>query len=201
MNLREFLGAIRAHWITFVTVTLVVLGAGIAWLALSPLQYVSNAQLLVTLNGTTTANAYQNDSVVASRVNSYVALMTSDAVAQRVVDALKSPLSAKEMAATVTAVQVPNTAVIDIAAVAPSREQARRVAQTFAEEFVAYAASIESPTGEDAQRIQTAIVSSAGEPESRLGERIAVGGLVALAAIFIGAAAVWVRRDPRVRGH
>ncbi len=193
MNLREFLGAVKAQWITFVTTTLVVLGVGTAWLVLSPLQYVSNVQLLVTLNGTTTANAYQNDAVVASRVNSYVALMTTDAVAQRVVDALKSPLSAKEMAASVTAVRVPNTAVIDMAAAARSPGQARLVAQTFADEFVAYAASIESPTGEDDQKVQTTVVSSAGEPRSRVAEGAGLVALISLLAVLAGAAATWVR--------
>ncbi len=192
MNLKEFLGAVRAYWKLFATVTLTVLGAGIAWLVLSPLQYVSTAQLLVTLNGTTTATAYQNDSVVASRVNTYVALITSDAVSQRVVDRLGSPLSAPELAAAVTAVQVPGTAIIDIAAAAPSPEQARQVAQTFAEEFVSYAASVESPTGEDAQKVQTTIVSSASEPRSRLSEKLAIGGLISGAAMMIGFAAVWL---------
>lgn len=201
MTFKEFLGAVRAHWMIFTAVTLGVLGAGIAWLVLSPLQYVSTAQLLVTLNGTTTATAYQNDNVVASRVNTYVALVTSNAVSQRVVDKLGSPLSAGELAATVTAVQVPNTAIIDIAAAAPSPQQARQVAQSFAEEFVSYAASVESPTGEDAQKVQTTIVSAAGEPESRLGERIAIGGLIALAAVVTGAATVWVRSNPRDRRH
>ena len=69
MNLREFLSAVRTYWKTFAAVLIAVLGAGIAWLVLAPLQYVSHAQLLVSLNGTTTASAYQNDSVVASRVN------------------------------------------------------------------------------------------------------------------------------------
>lgn len=40
---------------------------GIGWLVLSPLQYVSSAQLLVSVNGTSTANAYENDNVVGCR--------------------------------------------------------------------------------------------------------------------------------------
>ena len=196
MNLKEFLGAIRTYWKTFAAVTLAVLAAGVAWMVLSPLQYVSTAQLLVSINGTTTANAYQNDSVVASRVNTYVALVTSDVVSQRVVDKLKSPLTAQQMSASVTAVQVPNTAIIDIAAAASSREQALQVAQTFADEFVAYADSIESPTGEDAQKIKTTVVSEASEPESRLGERIGIGVLIVAISLLTGLGAVWFEKTP-----
>ena len=193
MTFKQFLGAVRAHWVTFTAVTLAVLGLGIAWLVLTPLQYVSHAQLLVSVGGSATANAYQNDTVVASRMNTYLALLTSDAAGQRVVDKLGSPLTAKEMAATITAVQVPNSAIIDIAATAPSAEQARLVAQTVAEEFVGYVDSIEAPTGEDDQKVKVTVVSSANEPQSRVVEKVATGGAVAAIAVLLGAAAVWLR--------
>lgn len=193
MNLREFLGTVRVHWKTFAAVTLAVLALGIGWLVLAPLQYVSHAQLLVSVGGSATANAYQNDAVVASRVNTYLALLTSDAASQRVVDTLGSPLTATGLAATITAVQVPNSAIIDIATTAPSAEQARLVAQTVADEFVGYVASIEAPTGEDAQKVKVTVVSSASEPASRLVERIAIGAVIAVIAALSGATAVWLR--------
>lgn len=193
MNLKEFLGTVKVYWKTFAAVTVAVLAAGIAWLVLAPLQYVSHAQLLVSVGGSATANAYQNDTVVASRMNTYLALLTSDAASQRVVDKLGSPLSAKEMAATITAVQVPNSAIIDIAAAAPSAEQARLVAQTVAEEFVGYVDSIEAPTGEDDQKVKVSVVSSANEPQSRLVEKIAIGGGIGVIAVLLGAVAVWLR--------
>ena len=193
MTFKQFLGAVRVHWITFAAVTATVLGVGIAWLVLTPLQYVSHAQLLVSVGGTATANAYQNDVVVASRVNSYVALLTSDAASQRVVDKLGSPLSAKQMAATITAVQVPGTAIIDIAAAAPSPERAQQVAQTVADEFVGYVASIEAPTGEDGQKVQVTVVSAATEPQSRVVEKVATGGGIGVIAVLLGAVAVWLR--------
>ena len=194
MNLGEFLSTIRLYRKTFAATTLAVLALGAAWLVLVPLQYVSTAQLLVSLNGTTTASAYQNDDVVAGRVNSYVALLTSDVVNQRVVDKLGLAMSPEQLAGKVSAVQVPpNTAVIDIAVTDPSAGQARTIADTVASEFVAYTQSLESPTGEDAQKVQTSVVSAASEPRSRLLERIAIGGLIAILAVLAGAVAVWLR--------
>lgn len=194
MTLRAFLAQIRRYWKTFAAVVLAVLALGGAWLALSPLQYVSTAQLLVTLNGTTTANAYQNDTVVAGRVKSYVALMTSDTVSQRVVDKLGLPITPAQLAAKVSAVQVPpNTAVIDIAVTDPSPDQARRIADTVANEFVTYTQALESPTGVDAQRVQTTVVSQASQPRSRLAERIAIGALIGVLALLAGATAVSMR--------
>lgn len=202
MNLREFLDMTRLYWKTFAATCIVVLALGITWLVLSPLQYVSTAQLLVTLNGTTTANAYQNDDVVAGRVNSYVALLTSEVVSQRVVDKLGLKMSADQLGAKISAVQVPpNTAIIDIAATDPSAEQAQRIANTVAEEFVAYTQALESPTGVDAQKVQTQVVSAASAPRSRLAERIGISAMIGLLSLFAGAVAVWVRAatDPVIR--
>ena len=200
MNLREFLAMIRRYWKTFTAVLSMVLAIGGAWLLLSPLQYVSTAQLLVTLNGTTTANAYQNDTVVSGRVKSYVALLTSDVVSQRVVDKLGLKMSPAELSAKVSAVQVPpNTAIIDIAVADPSPEEARRIAGTVAEEFVGYTKALESPTGVDAQKIQTTVVSEASQPRSRIVERIAIAGLIVVLALLAGAAAVWIRATANQR--
>ena len=194
MTPREFLTLIKRYWKTFAAVFLTVLALGVAWLVLSPLNYVSRTQLLVTISGTSTANAYQNDTVVSGRVKSYVPLLTSDVVSQRVIDKLGLTMSPAQLASKVSAVQVPpNTAVIDIAVTDPSPERARQIAGTVADEFVAYTATLESPTGTDAQKVQTKIISQAGQPRSRLAERIAIGGLVGVLALLAGGVAVWIR--------
>lgn len=193
MNLREFLGAIRLYRKTFLATALAVLAVGIAWLVFVPLQYVSTTQLLVTINGNSTASAYQNDDVVSSRINSYVALLTSDVVSQRVVDKLGLKVSARDLAASVSAVQVPKTAIIDVAVSGSSPEGARRIAEAVGNEFVAYTAAIESPTGEDAQKVQTKVVSNASQPRSRIAESVLVGLLFAVLAALAGAVAVWIR--------
>jgi len=194
VNVREFLDTVRLYKSTFLAAFLTVLALGIAWLVLTPLQYVSRAQLLVSLNGASTANAYQNDNVVAGRVNSYVALLTSEAVSQRVVDKAGLTMSPAELATKVSAVQVPpNTALIDIAVSDPSPEQARRIAGTVADEFVVYTQALESPTGVDAQKVKTTVVSQASEPRSRLAERVTSGVLIVVLALLAGATAVWIR--------
>ncbi len=194
MNLREFLGTIRLYWRTFLATALIVLAMGAAWLLLAPLKYVSTAQLLVSVNGTTTANAYQNMDVVSSRVSSYVPLLTSDVVSQRVVDKLGLAMSPAELAAKVSVVQVPpSTAVINIAVRDRSPEQARRIADTLADEFVAYTAALETPTGADAQKVQTSVVSSASQPRFKWPELIGLAGLIIILAAVVGAASVWIR--------
>ena len=202
MNLKSFLAAVRLYWKTFVVVTVTVLALGLTWLLLTPTQYVSTTQLLVSIQGSTTAAAYQNDQVVAGRVNSYIALLTSDVVIQRVIDKLGLSLTAGELAAKVSATNVPpKTSIIDVAVTDESPEQARRLADTLAGEFVSYTDALETPTGEDGQKVHTTVVTAASEPHARLAERVVLGVLVALAALLLGAVAVWIRSltDPVVR--
>jgi capsular polysaccharide biosynthesis protein len=202
VDLKTFLAAVRLYWRTFVVVTATMLALGLAWLLLRPTQYVSTTQLLVSIQGSTTAAAYQNEDVVAGRVNSYTALLTSDVVSQRVIDKLGLALTPPELAAKVSATNVPpRTSIIDVAVTAESPEQARRLADTLAAEFVSYTDALETPTGEDGQKVHTTVVTAAGEPHSRLAERVLLGVLLALAALLLGAIAVWIRSltDPVVR--
>lgn len=194
MSFRLYVAAVRQYWMTFTLVTVAVFGLGVAWIVVSRDQYVSTAQLLVSLQGSTTAEAYQNDDVVEGRVNSYIALMTTDVVSQRVIDKLGLHMTPSELSAEISAVNVPpKTAVIDVAVADESRDRARQLAQTVAEEFVSYVNAIETPTGEGAQKVQTTVVTAASEPHQRTLERILLGLPVAAVALMAGGAAVWVR--------
>jgi capsular polysaccharide biosynthesis protein len=194
MDLKTFLAAVRMYWKRFVSVTVTVLALGVTWLVLTPTKYVSTMQLLVTIQGSTTAAAYQNEDVVSGRINSYIALLTSDVVSQRVIDKLGLPLTAPELAAKISATNVPpKTSIIDVAVTDESPEQARRLADTLGGEFVSYTDALETPTGEDGQKMHTTVVTAAGQPHSRLAERVLLGVLLAFAALLVGAIAVWTR--------
>lgn len=199
MTLRVFLAAVKRHWKTFAIAAGVVFAVGLTWLLLTPAKYVSTTRLMVSVEGSTTAAAYQNDGVVTGRINTYIALLTTDAVTQRVIDKLKLPESPHELAEQVNATNVPpRTSLIDIAVTDESAERARLIAQTLAEEFVKFADATETPTGEDAQKVHTTVVTAATAPQQQRAERVALGGLAALVALILGATAVWIRsaRDP-----
>jgi capsular polysaccharide biosynthesis protein len=194
LNLKTFLAAVGRYWKTFVVVTGVVFALGMVWIILTPAKFVSTTQLMVSIAGSTTAAAYQNDEVVAGRVNSYIALLTSDVVSQRVIDKLGLRMTAPELAAKISATNVPpKTAVIDVAVTDESPVRARLLADTLAHEFISYTEALETPTGEDGQKVHTIIVSSASEPRERRAERVILGALAALAALLLGSVAVWIR--------
>ncbi|GAA4471192.1 hypothetical protein GCM10023094_01450 [Rhodococcus olei] len=202
MNATTFVGAVRRHWILFTTVVVACVGLGVGASLLAPTRYVSTTQLLVSSHSGITATTYDDSSVVSGRVNSYVALLTSDAVNQRVVDALKLPESAKDLAANVNATIVPpRTAVIDVSVSDTSPDRARLVADTLAREFVSYTEALEAPAGVDGQRIQTTIVSTASDPRASVPGPWVFALLGLATGVVLGSVAVWIRTatDPIVR--
>lgn len=202
MTTKTFLAAVRQYWRTFAVVAVTVFALGLASILLAPAKFISTTQLLVSIDGSTTAAAYENDDVVAGRVNSYIALLTSDVVNQRVIDRLGLSLTAPELATKVSATNVPpKTAVIDVAVTAVSPAQARLLANTLATEFINYAKTLETPTGEDGQTVNTTVVTAASEPRGQPFARILLGALAAVTALVLGAVAVWIRSrtDPVVR--
>jgi capsular polysaccharide biosynthesis protein len=201
VDVKTYLATVGKYWKTFLVASVAVLAVGMTWLGLTPVQYVSTTQLLVSINGSTTASAYQNDDVATGRVSSYIVLLTSDVVSQRVVDKLHLPMTAPEFGAKVSATNVPpKTSIIDVAVTDESPVRARQLAETVAQQFIGYANALETPTGEDGQKVRTTVVTAASQPRSRVVERVALGVLVALAALLVGAVAVWVRARDRSMG-
>jgi capsular polysaccharide biosynthesis protein len=202
LSLKAYLAAVRRYWLTFILTTGVIFALGLTWLVLSPAKFVSSTQLMVSIEGFTTAAAYENDQVVERRINSYIPLLTSGVVTQRVIDKLNLPLTSAELAAKINATNVPpRTAIIDVAVTDESPERARRIAQTLASEFIRYTAALETPTGEDDQKVHTTVVTAASGAREDRGERVLLGVLAGLAALVVGAVAVWIRSrtDPIVR--
>ncbi|MEV6768610.1 Wzz/FepE/Etk N-terminal domain-containing protein [Nocardia sp. NPDC051030] len=202
MKLNQFVAQLGRYWATFGAVAGLVAAAGICLAVLSPPRYVSTTQLLVSIEGSTTASAYENDNVVTGRVTTYVALLTTDAVAQRVIDKLELSESPRDLAEQVSAAVVPpKTAIIDVAVTDSSADRARRIAATLGTEFIAYADALETPTGEDRQKVHTKVVTAASTPGSRLPGVLALAGLGIVAGLLLGAVAVSIRgrTDPILR--
>ncbi|WP_072812186.1 hypothetical protein [Rhodococcus zopfii] len=202
MRFDALLAELRPYRKTLLVVTVAVIAAGLAWLLLTPSRYVSTAKLMVSIEGSTTAAAYQNDEVVAGRVNSYVALLTSEVVGNLVVGALDLPMSARDVAGEVSATAVPpKTSLIDVSVTDEDPDRARLLADTVTREFVRYVDVLETPTGEDDQKVNTRIVSAASEPRQPWTERAGLAAAVVLLGPLLGAVAVWIRArtDPVVR--
>ncbi|ULN34672.1 YveK family protein [Mycolicibacterium smegmatis] len=194
MNLKSFVDAAQRFWSTYLLVAGMVLIIGAAAILMLPVTYVSSARLMVSIEGSTTAAAYQNEEVAIRRIRTYIPLLTTDAVTRRVIDKLGLPMTPPQLAAELSATNVPpKTSLIDIRVTDASPDRAELIANTVAREFVAYTAAIETATGEDSQKIHTTLVSDATPARRDPVERALLYLLAALAALLLGAAAVWIR--------
>jgi capsular polysaccharide biosynthesis protein len=194
LTLKAFGTAVRRYRWTFGLVVATVLAVGVISILLLPTKFVSSTRLLVSIQGSTTAAAYQNEDVANRRIRSYLPLLTSGVVTQRVIDKLGLPMTTDELAAKINATNVPpKTSLIDVEVTDGSPDRARQIATTLAAEFVAYTAAVETPTGEDSQKVTTTVVSAATAGRENRLQPVLLGVLAGIAALVLGAVAVWIR--------
>jgi capsular polysaccharide biosynthesis protein len=194
LTLKEFVTAVRRYRWTFGLVVAAVLVVGVISILLLPTKFVSSTRLLVSIQGSTTAAAYQNEDVANRRIRSYIPLLTSEVVNQRVIDKLGLPMTTDELAAKINATNVPpKSSLIDVEVTDGSPDRAQQIAKTLAAEFVAYATAVETPTGEDSQKVTTTVVSTATAGRENRLQPVLLGLLAGLAALVLGAVAVWIR--------
>jgi capsular polysaccharide biosynthesis protein len=193
-TLKAFVAAVRRYRLTFLLVSGAVFVLGLTTILLLPGKFVSSTRLMVSVEGSSTAAAYQNGEVATRRVSTYIPLLTSGVVTQRVIDKLGLPLTSSELAAEIDVANVPpKTSLIDIEVTDGSPDRARRIADTLASEFISYAASLETPTGEDSHRVDTTVITAATEGRENPLVSVLLGVLAAIAALLLGAVAVWIR--------
>ena len=199
MTLRVFLAAVKRHRKTFAITATAVFAVGLIWLLLTPAKYVSTTRLMVSVEGSTTAAAYQNDEVVAGRINTYIALLTTDAVTQRVIDKLKLPESPQELA------EQGERDDCSTAHVTHRHCGHRRIGRPRTLDRTDARRRIHQVCRRDGDADRRRRSEGAHNrrdrrdgPAQQRAERVALGGLAALAALILGAAAVWIRsaKDP-----
>ena len=201
MTLSSVVRMLRLRWRTFVIVVVVCAIVGFVVALIVPNRYLSSVQLLVTAKGSSTAQSYQNMEIETARATSYLALLRSEVVDQRVVDDVDLPYSAQTLSDRINAAIVPKTTIIDVQVAGDTADQARAAADSLAKQFVAYTKAIEEPTGSDDQRVQTTIVGTATDPVRERPGAWVFGLLGALIGVVLGVAAAWIRSrtDPIVR--
>ncbi|MFY2791572.1 polysaccharide biosynthesis tyrosine autokinase [Rhodococcus sp. MALMAid1271] len=146
MEIQDYLKILKARWIIIaVTVVVAILGALGASLLTTP-QYESSARMFVsTSGGASVSDTYQGNLFSQQRVASYSELVTSEALAARVLDVLPLNLTPAQLAAKVKASSTPDTVLFDITATDASPARARDIANAMASELTAQVRELETP--------------------------------------------------------
>jgi succinoglycan biosynthesis transport protein ExoP len=164
---RRIFGAIgRMWWILAITVIAGFL-AGILATTLATPEYTATTRLFVSAAGGSSSSESESGGLFSvQRTESYAHMITTEQIAQRVIDQLKLPMSARELSSKVTAAIVPRTVLFDVSATDPSPDRAADIANEFANTFTVYAGALETPVGSTSPRVTVTVFSRAKAPSS-----------------------------------
>lgn len=195
MTLQDYVTLVRRRWMVIVLSTLLVVGAGAAYTVSATPQYSSSARLFISTNDAQQADAYQGGLFSAQRVTSYADLVSSREVAGEVVDELGIPTTPEDLSAQVSAEVVPETVILEITATDPDPDDARSIAQAYAEAMVDLVRQLETPANSSSAPIKATIVEAASEPRSPVSPQpVRNIALALLLGLLLGLAAA-VARD------
>jgi capsular exopolysaccharide synthesis family protein len=207
VNLYRRLEAIHRRWTILVFALLLSLvGAG-ALNALSPAEYTAQLQLFVSTQASDNAQAaYQGAQFSEQRVTSYTELISSERVAQAVVDRLNLNETPTELAGRVSATSEAESVVIDVAVTDTSAVRAADIANEIGRVFPSIVAEVERPSTPTADATAVPVVIRAVESAtvpltpSSLGlvSTLVIGLLVGL-VIGAGGAIALDSLDTRIR--
>jgi len=192
----------RLWWVVLVAVVIGAAAGAVSQQFDKP-EYTSTARLFVsTQSGTSVGDAYQNNLFSQERVFSYAGLATSEQVAARAIDQVKSSITVDELRAKITAVPLPQTVLLDITATDSDAATAQLYANAVADQLVNVTTELETSRRGGESAAGAIVVDDAG-----FGTRVESMGLVtrvllgALAGLVIGIvlAAILGVSDTRVR--
>ncbi|WP_327151219.1 protein tyrosine kinase [Nocardia sp. NBC_01329] len=203
MELPDYLRLLRRYWA--VLLAGVALGVGLAAYQVesTPTTYTANSTLYISMaTGTSVADSYQGGLAAQQRVRSYLELITSDHVVDRVIGQLGLNLDREELRAAITADTPPATSLIRVSVTDEDAETSRVLTDQVVAQFRALVDELETIEVTAAPAARVAVVDAAQAPAEAGGpggsRLYAVG---ALAGLLLGAVVAYLldRLNRRVR--
>lgn len=203
MELRDYLRAVRKRWWLVVGSVVVALGAATLITTLTPSKYSASVVFFVgaqTKGGV--SDAYQGSLFSQQRIQSYADLLTSDRLAQAIVDHDAAGRTAAQVRESITATAVPNTVLLEATVTDRDHTRALRLSQELARQFVLLVKALETPPGSDVPAVWVEVVSGpalADRPVSPTPVRNAVLALVVGLLLGVGGAVLRETLDASVK--
>ncbi|MFF1571163.1 polysaccharide biosynthesis tyrosine autokinase [Leifsonia sp. NPDC058292] len=203
MDLRDYVRVVRVHWMLIAVCALLGVAASAAVTLTTTPTYRASTQLYVSVrSGEGTADLVQGTTFARQAVTSYVSVVTSAIVLDRVIDELQLDTTTSGLAAKVSVTSPVNTVLIDIAVTDDDPGRAAAIANSVGEN-TAYVVTTQlerhaggaSPV--TVQTVQPAVEpSAAARPDVTL--NIALGLLFGL-AVGVAVALLRFMLDTRIR--
>ncbi|WP_232676576.1 polysaccharide biosynthesis tyrosine autokinase [Nocardioides sp. R-C-SC26] len=194
MNLRGYVRALRRHAVLIalcVVVSTAVISTAVQFASDT---YESRARVIVSSAQSEIGEAYTAGLLSAQRAGTYVQVLKSRLVAQRVRDELGMTESLSDVIGKVEASVVPDTSVIELKVRESDPAVAQELAQSYAEQLVAVAADIETPAdGSNPPTTVTVIDSATFNAQPVAPKPILYGVLAAMLGLIVGVSIALLR--------
>lgn len=200
MELSQYLLALRKFWWAVLIPLTVGIIAGLFIAVSAQSQHRGSVTYFVkTLQDSSPNAAFQGDQFAQRRVNSYVALLSSDRLAESIVEASGVDLTPRQVSRLIGASGDINTVLLTATVTTDSPELTASLLDALATEFAALVDAVENPDGQDPS-VNLEVVSGPRVDEVAPRRVLTVGVMAVLGLIIGVAAAVLLQlRDTSVR--
>ena len=189
MEPTDLLGAVRSRWLLLVAGLLLGLLGGYAVTQVMTPQYTSTSRLFVSAAAPDATAAYSASLLSEGRIASYAEILTSQALASRVISDLELDMTPAELVRKVSVATVPETVILDITVTDSSPTRARRIAQGIDNAFVSQVASLETAPGATTAPIKVTVLQPPLVNDSAISpvvpEVLGIGAAIGLLAGFV----------------
>lgn len=203
MELSDYIRVLRKNWLVIVVVTLVGVGSAAAFsLTRTPLYESQSEVVVATQTSGSIQELQQGAAFTQQRVTTYVNLVTTPLVMDRVIDELALDTTPSALAGSVTASNTLNTALITISVENPDPVTAADIANALSESLIEVVPELEPTSDLDVSPVKVTRVQNAVPTNVPVSPNVplnlALGLLVGL-ALGIGVAVLRTVLDTKVR--
>ena len=206
MDPREYLRILHKHWVLVVVCVLLGIAAAAAYSVVVTPKYVATAELYVSVrsgDSAATGDLVQGTNFARQAVTSYVDVVDSAIVLDRVIEELQlTDRTRRELATQVEAASPLNTVLIEISVTDSDPELAAEIANSTGRNFADVVVNeLEKPEGEAPSLVRIETIQPADVPTAPSSPNVplnlALGGLIGL-ALGIGIAVLRSVLDTRI---
>ncbi|MFI5896641.1 protein kinase [Actinoplanes sp. NPDC051513] len=191
MELREYVKACRRRWPWLLVPVLIAAGVAAGLSLSSPPAYRSSMVLFITTGS-------GDPDAKASRLNSYIALLTGPRVASTVVDKVGPPLTADQVRESLSAQVQDGTDLLVVTATDPDADRSKRIVTTATTALVGLAKQLDPPSAAATDGPKPSVTIAQDPVTTREPSNLVRNlAFAAVLGLLIGAIAVAVREATR----
>ncbi|WP_067860765.1 hypothetical protein [Nocardia shimofusensis] len=194
MELPDYLRIARRRWPILLAGPALGIGLAAYQVQATPQTYTASSSMYVSMaTGTSVADSYQGGLAAQQRVRSYLELVTSDTVVDRVIGQLSLDTSRGELAAQIGADSPPATTLLQVYVTDENPERARVIADEVVSQMRALIHDLETIERSAAPAARVAVVDRAElptEPDGGGGTSLLAAG--AVGGLLLGAVAAYL---------